>query len=385
MPETRFRKTFVNHRYNPFTDSDMAIDISENGLYIPSSTPYHIQLKEQPKKTTPSTVSVYNVSEQIQMVEVMGTPSAGQFRVDYPPPDGKGTGQIEFSSADAGREVNISYMGTGSVVITQFLDWAMFYPPGVQNGDMFFWNNNDIQRLPKGSDGQTIKYASGIPVATNFPIRIRNYFHEGLTVYNSAGEDESCTLLRFKNYTGEAIKLELKGAKLKQYLYSELTQHSHSVDTYTNTAGAHTHGAGTLAGTQPAHQHEYWHGERDLILTYPAGNDPVTITGETASAGSHYHWFHGSTGNAGVIAKTFPNQLKVYIDGVNRTSIILTRAGLDKLGDGTGTHAFVSNGTGEIDITDLVSGSGFHEIKITEPISGAGGTVFIHLELTYQP
>jgi len=73
--------------------------------------------------------------------------------------------------------------------------------------------------------------------------------------------------------------------------------------------------------------------------------------------------------------------VKVYIDGVDKTSEILSLSGLGHLGDGTDSHGFVTTGTGEMDITALLAGGTMHEIKITEPVSGRGGRVLLHLEI----
>ncbi len=161
---------------------------------------------------------------------------------------------------------------------------------------------------------------------------------------------------------------------------------------------SHTHTAGTLAGTQPTHQHTYtaengvWENNTGL-----AGNNAVDITGSTGGTsgttstdGSHSQAAHthttpghaaGVTGDSGTGAKTYPDQLNVYIDGVDKTASILTLSGLAALGNGLVSHAFVTTGTGEMDITSLLGAGTMHEIKITEPQSSKGGRVLIHCEV----
>lgn len=118
----RFYQAWANRRRNPFTGQETPVEKQETGLTIPTSAPYLVQLVEVPLKETPSSITVYNVSDNQYMTEVSTAPAQGQFRVDYPEPDGEGTGLIEFNSADAGKLINISYKGTGSPVITEFLD-----------------------------------------------------------------------------------------------------------------------------------------------------------------------------------------------------------------------------------------------------------------------
>lgn len=118
----RFFQSWANRRRNPFTDQENPVEKQEPGLIIPTSAPYLVQLLEVPLKELPSSVTVYNVTDSQYMTEVATPPAQGQFRVDYPEPGGEGTGLIEFNSADAGKLINVSYKGTGSPVIAEFLD-----------------------------------------------------------------------------------------------------------------------------------------------------------------------------------------------------------------------------------------------------------------------
>lgn len=118
----RFFKSWANRRRNPFSDTENPVEKQEAGLTIPSSAPYIIQLLEIPKKEVPTSVTVYNQTTASYMTEVATAPASGQFRVDYGSPDGEGTGLIEFNSDNAGNTVNIAYKGTGSPIVTEFLD-----------------------------------------------------------------------------------------------------------------------------------------------------------------------------------------------------------------------------------------------------------------------
>jgi len=220
-------------------------------------------------------------------------------------------------------------------------------------------------------------------VIQNAPVA--HYFGsvEGNVVYHASGESESCLLFRFKRLaTIEHVLLELKGFKIHQAYYTELQRHLHDAGTLDGSQPTHQHAKGTLANanTNPSHSHggvvaggastqstgiDHTHALSGSVAS--AGNDGVTIGGGTALAG---------------IANTdkYPNAFKVYVDGVDKTAQILAKCGLGALGDGTAGHAFVTAGTGEMEIIELVA-SGFHTIMITEPISGKGGRCLLHMEL----
>ena len=484
VPIERFKDSYVNHRWNPFTGADMAVDKEEDHLFIPSGSPFVVQLLEVPRKNTPSSITVYCYDDEAYFTEVFTTPTQGEFRVDYPEPNGHGTGLIEFNQNDANKEIRVNYKATGSPIVSEFLDTKVSYPAG------------------NPENNQIIGFVNGVPDWRNNPVC---YFHEGSVLYNASGENESCLLIRFKRSAKQSkVFLELKGAKLHQGYYTELKEHLHEKGTLAGTQpshthsvsgqtagagemGGHTHGAGTLVGSQPSHTHavagdtgdqsvSHTHsvsgdsGNTDLSHKHdpgtlsgsqpkhkhvytpgyetPAytslsgddavtisgqtanwnisnlhkhsisltssiqsashkhaisftsgagGNQAVTITGETAEGGageSHNHSINLVTGAGGADAititgnmataggspKTYPDSLKIYLDGVNKTSSFLSKSGLDKLGDGTASHPFVTTGSGEVDISDWITTPGIKELKITEPINGKGGRVLVHIE-----
>jgi len=149
MAYERFYQAWANRRRNPFSKTENPVIKQETGLVIPTSSPYFIQLVELPLKETPSSVIVFNVTDNQYMTEVQTSPGQGQFRVDYPEPDGEGTGLIEFSSYDAGKTVNITYKATGSPVVTEFLDAIIenYKPsyPGIMASDTVR-NSNDAEK-----------------------------------------------------------------------------------------------------------------------------------------------------------------------------------------------------------------------------------------------
>lgn len=493
LPIERFKESYKNWRYNPFTGADMAVDKEEDNLFIPSGSPFLIQLLEQPRKNTPTSVTVYCYDDIASFTEVVTSPSQGEFRVDYPPEDGEGTGLIEFNQNDADKQVKINYKATGSPALAEYLDTKVSYPAG------------------SPAEHQILGFVSGAPEWRYNPVC---YFHDDNIIYHPTGENESCLIFRFKRSAKQAtVLLELKGELLHQGYYTELKQHLHAKGTLAGTQpththgvsgqtagageeGTHTHGVGTLAGSQPTHNHaisgttgnpsvDHTHfvsgtsGDNNLNHTHnmanhthssgtlgqpkhrhivPAsggggyttedgddaitgstgtpstnvttqqsqdhqhsisftssgrdvphvhsisftsgagGNQAVTIAGETAAGGagaSHNHSISlvsaaggadaititGDMANAGGSTKTYPDQLKVYIDNIEKTAQVLAKTGLTQFGDGTVTHAFVTTGSGEMDISDLIIGTGIHEIKISEPISAKGGRCCVHVEV----
>ena len=66
---------------------------------------------------------------------------------------------------------------------------------------------------------------------------------------------------------------------------------------------------------------------------------------------------------------------------MDKTTEVLALTALAKFGDGTAGHAFVTTGSGEMDISALIVAAQIHELKVTAPISANGGRVLLHLEV----
>ena len=127
-----------NIRINPFVgDGGTAtyINLTETHI-IPSVSPYVIRLNEVPEKQDPSNIravwvdSTTGSATASALTEVAATPAAGEFRPDYSTKadgnDNWNTGLIEFSSSDAGKIVQISYTGMGTLAAVQsskYLGW----------------------------------------------------------------------------------------------------------------------------------------------------------------------------------------------------------------------------------------------------------------------
>jgi len=203
--------------------------------------------------------------------------------------------------------------------------------------------------------------------------------------------------------------------------------HSGSFPSETHThQNSHDHNAGTLGGTTSSHDHG---GNTGYVANYyfsppqhrhtiasEAGLS-VTISGATATDNSNtgtpsatvsianYDYgtivsasgttgisvattLSGNTANTGVNAGTISSALKDYIDsmqvkvnGVDITATILTATGWAKIGDGTATHAFVTTGSGTVDIFSSLA-VGMNTIEFIEPTAAKGGRVLCHVEIT---
>ena len=128
-----------NIRINPFVGSGGAttyVNLTETHI-IPSVSPFVIRLNEVPEKRDPSNIKAVWVDSNTGVVtskaltEVAATPTAGQFRPDYSTKadkdDSWNTGLIEFNSADAGKIVQITYTGMGTLAAVQSNKYPNWY------------------------------------------------------------------------------------------------------------------------------------------------------------------------------------------------------------------------------------------------------------------
>lgn len=128
-----------NIRINPFTGDGGAttyVNLTETHI-IPSTSPFVVRLNEVPEKQDPSNMKCVWVDSSTgdvtsnALTEVAATPSAGEFRPDYSTKaDGNeawNTGLIEFNSADAGKIVQITYTGMGTLAAVQSNKYPSWY------------------------------------------------------------------------------------------------------------------------------------------------------------------------------------------------------------------------------------------------------------------
>lgn len=109
----------VDLRLNPFTNVLSAKAITNEEHTIPNSSPYTVRLTEVPRKDSPSTL-VVKFKGGSTLSEVATNPASGQFWADYnTSPTGYdewNTGTLLFSPADAGKTIQVTYNGIGTLV-----------------------------------------------------------------------------------------------------------------------------------------------------------------------------------------------------------------------------------------------------------------------------
>ena len=144
-----------NIRINPFVGSGGAttyVNLTETHI-IPSVSPFVIRLNEVPEKRDPSNMKCVYVDDTTGAVttraltEVAATPAAGQFRPDYSTKadkdDSWNTGLIEFNSADAGKIVQITYTGMGTLAAVQSNKYPSWYTDRGDGSDGDFIPNEN--------------------------------------------------------------------------------------------------------------------------------------------------------------------------------------------------------------------------------------------------
>lgn len=111
-------------RVNPFNNATNYVNLTERHI-VPSVSPFVVRLNEVPEKQDPSNMQMYYVDDttgqttETALTEVAATPGTGEFRPDYSTnafdDTSWNTGLIEFSSADAGKIIEVSYTATGTL------------------------------------------------------------------------------------------------------------------------------------------------------------------------------------------------------------------------------------------------------------------------------
>jgi hypothetical protein len=114
-------------------------------------------------------------------------------------------------------------------------------------------------------------------------------------------------------------------------------------------------------------------GDTGLPALSPAGNHSHGLTGLTDSSGNTAPTA-GSTPNAarGGPAYSFPDGVRVKLDGTDITGLIESHLSWSKLGDGTATHALATKGTGAVDLLQLglAVAVGSHQLEFRVPKGG---------------
>lgn len=172
-----------NIRINPFIgDGGTTNYMNFTEVHIiPAVSPFVVRLNEVPQKKDPSNMKVVYVDDTTgtptanALTEVAATPGAGEFRPDYSTnADGDedwNTGLIEFSSADAGKSIQVSYTGMGTlagVKNNRFPSWWLDRGDG-SDGDFRPTGNTTISGLKQY---RSVFIPAGVTVSVDKYVRI---------------------------------------------------------------------------------------------------------------------------------------------------------------------------------------------------------------------
>lgn len=178
-----------NIRVNPFTGTGGAtnyVELTEKHV-IPAVSPYVIRLNEVPEKQDPSNMKMVYVDSatgaatENTLTEVAATPGQGEFRPDYSTNalEDKtwNTGLIEFSASDAGKIVQVTYTGTGTLAGVNSNHWPSWYTDrgDGSDGDFVPTGNTTISGV-KNYKSVFIKEGITITVNKNAIIKVLHSF-----------------------------------------------------------------------------------------------------------------------------------------------------------------------------------------------------------------
>lgn len=173
-----------NIRINPFTGTGGAtnyVELTERHV-IPAVSPYVIRLNEVPEKQDPSNMKMVYVDSatgaatENALTEVAATPGQGEFRPDYSTNAMEdktwNTGLIEFSASDAGKIVQVTYTGTGTLAGVNSNNWPSWYTDrgDGSDGDFVPTENTDISGIKQYS---SVNIPEGITVTVKGNVFIK--------------------------------------------------------------------------------------------------------------------------------------------------------------------------------------------------------------------
>ncbi|HUS15474.1 MAG TPA: hypothetical protein VM536_10725, partial [Chloroflexia bacterium] len=207
-----------------------------------------------------------------------------------------------------------------------------------------------------------------------------------------------------------SVALYLRAAKFSTLYYTEMGQHAHNLSIQLEPAAAipaHSHTLGEIKVSGGDHSHTVTANTEDTDSDHNAieldssdsnntdlvdqvelrigggGHEHTVGAGQKTDVvpgiPAHTHTVTASSTSAGITpparsgsAHTYVADLKVWIDNQEYTAAILAQLGWTSLGDGSASHALVTQGTGPIQLdllgADLSPGDHLIEFKV-----GAGG------------
>ena len=170
-----------NFRYNPYDDIPTGVEITERHV-IPANSPYYIRLNEVPQKTSPSTMQLKEITNVGTSVtygqtfnEVAATPAAGEFWPDCNTSangdENWNTGLIAFNAADAGKIIEVSYMGTGTLAAVNSNHYPHWWTDRGDGSDGDFVPTANVT-ISGVKNYQNVFIKSGITVTVDYHARI---------------------------------------------------------------------------------------------------------------------------------------------------------------------------------------------------------------------
>ncbi len=204
-------------RHDPFMDVPTSITLTERHL-IPSISPYTICLNEVPVKNSPTTtiVRIIDIGDGAvhygaDFDEVAATPIEGQFFPDYNTSaydSTWNTGTIQFSAADAGKGVEVTYLAKGTltgVSCNMYPSWWRDRGDG-SDGDFYPTGNVTISGR---KNYRSVYIPAGVTVSVSgfIDIRCQGMFINAGTINASGGGGLAGQQVKIRNLYGANIGL----------------------------------------------------------------------------------------------------------------------------------------------------------------------------------
>lgn len=209
------------------------------------------------------------------------------------------------------------------------------------------------------------------------------------------------------------MKLFIYGEEFNESFYTELGQHLHPISGNTGNVStgstSHNHsisftsGSTGLSVSPSSHRHtllvnglngsdtgaDGGSAGTTFVLDWPTGGGhAIEDTALSVSPSSHTHLISGNTNNVSLnthghalslntsntgftpaartsgTARTYFNNLRISVDGVDQTATLLVQAGVASFGDGTSGHVIVTTGI-EINLNPFISTAGQHKVEFS--------------------
>jgi len=168
-------------------------------------------------------------------------------------------------------------------------------------------------------------------------------------------------------------------------LFNELDD-NHLPDQITNVPLSAVSNATYREGTPPYlaeegdHTHKLDHNATGSPTGTPPGDHKHTLTGSTDNAGNTAPLTGATPFTArGGSAYSYPDDIRVKLDGTDITGLITGKLGWSTIGDGSSVHPLMTNGTGAIDLLQLGLSVGVGPHLLEFRVSAGGGKVLYNL------